>query len=201
VSGYGKVFFDADICDLVFGVTTEDPDVTTCRASHADRTEGIRDWISRSLSDDAIFAELSTDLRIKYPKNQEPVYIYQTMFSLRTKEIAQLAELQESLVTLGVNSIVNIKLFSERLPELEDKARRLAISDAKAKADLAAAELDWEILGATNIRFDESRWRTQSFSQSYGSRANLTNPSHAAADGAEVFVDASVTVSFTFRQK
>ena len=82
VSGYGKVFYDADTVDLVFGVNTEDSDVTVCWASHSDRTKEVRDWVANNLSQDSIFAELSSDLSIKTTHNKQTTYVFQTLFSL-----------------------------------------------------------------------------------------------------------------------
>jgi uncharacterized protein YggE len=201
VSGYGKVFYDADTVDLVFGVNTEDADVDVCWTNHSNRTKKIQDWISNNLSQDSIFAELSSDLSIKTTHNKQTTYVFQTLFSLRSDAVDRLGELQGSLVKAGVNRIVSVRLLSNRLPDLEDEARRLAISDAKSKAELVAAELDWSLLGATNVRFDDSTWKKRSFAQSYGSRVNMTAPAQSTTAGAEVYVDAAVTVNFAFEQK
>jgi uncharacterized protein YggE len=201
VSGYGKVFYDADTVDLVFGVTTEDPDVTVCWADHSKRTKKVRAWVTGNLPQNSIFAELSSDLSIKTTHNRQTSYVFQTLFSLRSDVVDRLGELQGSLVNAGVNRIVNVKLLSSGLPELEDEARKLAISDAKSKAELVAAELNWRLLGATNVRFDDSTWKKRSFAQSYGSRVNMTAPSQATSAGSEVYVDAAVTVTFAFEQQ
>ena len=201
VSGYGKVFYDADTIDLVFGVTTEDADVTVCWADHSNRTKKVRDWVTDNLSQESIFAELSSDLSIKTTHNKQTTYVFQTLFSLRSDAVDRLGELQGSLVNAGVNRIASVKLLSSRMPELEDEARKLAISDAKSKAELVAAELDWGLLGATNVRFDDSTWKKRSFAQSYGSRVNMTAPAQVTAAGAEVYVDAAVTITFAFEQQ
>ncbi len=201
VSGYGKVFYEADTVDLVFGVTTEDADVTVCWADHSNRTKKVRDWVANNLSQDSIFAELSSDLSIETTRDKQTSYVFQTLFSLRSDAVARLGELQGSLVSAGVNRIVSVRLLSNRLPELENKARKLAIFDAKSKAELVAAELDLSLLGATNVRFDDSTWKKRSFAQSYGSRVNMTAPTQSTAAGAEVYVDAAVTITFAFEQQ
>ena len=204
VSGYGKVFYDADTCDLMFAVVTETPDVLSCKEKHQKTTAAVKDYANSSLPEKALFAEVSTDLEIvdRYRGNEDiTVYRFQTLFSLRTKKVAKLSEIQADLVSRGVNRILAVKLFSDRLPKLIDKARKLAIADARAKAELAAAELGWDLVGATDIAFEEDTWHTRRLSSTYGSRADLTDRAGTLADAAEVYVDAAVRIEFQFALK
>jgi uncharacterized protein YggE len=198
VSGYGKVFYDADMCDLVVGVVTEDENVVACRDAHEAKLRAITDYMGEYEPDDVIFGTVGTGLSIqkqarRKASDAEEHYVYRTQYSIRLKDVTRIATLQSDLVGHGVNEIVKVELLSDELPTLTDDARRLAISDARDKARLAAEELGWTLGPAVNINFQE--WGVRS--PTFGSRANAGG-GRPNASAAEVFVDAGVSITFEF---
>jgi uncharacterized protein YggE len=199
VSGYGKAFYAANTCDLVFGIETTSEDVVECQRHHEESIAKVTDYVKTGTPKDTIFGQVSTDLSIIHPRNQEKdLYRYETLFSMRMKAVSQLRALQAELVQRGVNKIVTVELLSDKQRELIDEARKLAIEDAKRKARFLASQAGWQLLGIKDIRFDEESYRKGRLARTHGTRAGYSEDS--GAEAAETFVDSGMTVTFEYRR-
>jgi hypothetical protein len=201
VSGYGKVFYEANMCDMVVGVVTEDEDVLECRSRHEKTLDAIAAHVNQLDSDEVVFGTIATDLSIRDRSSRElgdEIFRYQTLFSIRLKELERLSRMQSELVGLGVNRIFDVKLLSDELPDLIDRARKQAIADARDKARLAASELNWTLGSAVAIAFNEDPWSRARLSTTYGARSSMDGGQMPDTSAAEVYVDATVTITFRF---
>lgn len=69
-----------------------------------------------------------------YEKKKHSYVATQTI-SIQLKDLSKYAELSEGLVDAGVNRIDNIEFKSSKLKALQSEARKMAIKDAKLKAE------------------------------------------------------------------
>jgi uncharacterized protein YggE len=199
VSGYGRIFYEPDSYDLSFGVVTEDSDVQRCKATHLAALGKVKEFLDRSKDKTLSLKQDATKLETVDPPNRGRVFRFTTSYVARVKETKSLAPLQEGLVSAGVTDIIGLDLFSEKLPQLLERARKEAIKDAKNKAELAASELGWAITGASGISFQDGEWQGQRTSNTYGSRAFAYDP--AKRPELTTYVVSQVNVSFTFEKK
>lgn len=196
-TGFGRVFYEPDAFDLSFAVVTEDQDVKTGQRRHAEAVAGVERFLqqhrARISSLDQQVAQLE---RVQAPNRSTPiVYRFATGFTARVVEAASLSDLQVGLVENGVTDLRGLDMFSKELPTLMEQARRLAIKDAKAKAELAATELGWRIKGAINVAFQENAY-PQAASTQFGSRAHAYQ--EAARPERTTHFDSTVSVTFEF---
>jgi uncharacterized protein YggE len=201
VTGFGRVFYEPDSFDLSFGVTTDDPDVQKCKEKHLAALAGVKDFLDKHKEKTISLKQDVTRLDTAYRDNpRQRVFRFATSYVARIKDVQSLPAIQEGLISSGVTDIHNLDLFSEKLPQLTEQARKEAISDAKRKAELAAGELGWNLTGASSISFQErDGWGEPKASSQFGSRTyaydkekrpDLTN-----------YVSSQVSVVFTFEKK
>jgi uncharacterized protein len=199
VSGYGRIFYEPDSYDLSFGVVTEDSDVQKCKATHLAALGNVKEFLEESKDKTVSLKQDATRLETVDRPNRGRVFRFTTSYVARIKETKSLAPIQEGLVSAGVTDIIGLDLFSEKLPQLLERARKEAIKDAKNKAELAASELGWAITGASGISFQDGEWPGQKTSNTYGSRAFAYDA--ANRPDLTTYVVSQVNVSFTFDKK
>lgn len=198
VAGYGKVFYEANTCDLVFGVVTHNDDVMQCHKVHEEAVASVTKYIKDILPKKTIAGQSSTKLSIHTKPNKEIFYLYETVFSMRMKGIEELSSVQSELVQRGVNKIISFDLLSDKESDLVFEARRLAIDDAKKKAQFVASQAGWEIIGISNIVYNETPYQKRRMAGTFGSRASVSQDMSSMA--AETFVDSSMTVTFKYKK-
>lgn len=199
MEGYGKVFYDADVCDLAFRVVTiADDDLAESFNRHRRKTEEIGEFMMEYGGPDTICAATATVLhrqerRVGGTLVEE--FQYRTDYTARFTIREDVGVLQHELITRGVNQITSMELRSSKYNELLRKARDLALADAREKADYIAQVTGWEIAEVEDVQLGEVRpWRTD---RQYGHRAAHVE---AADSPFETFIDAVVRVKFQLRK-
>ena len=203
VSGFGRIFYEPDSCDLSCAVVTDNPDIQKCKEAHLASMEKVRAVLDGrkekiiSLKQDA--AKLET-IYANSGTGRDRVFRFTTSYIARVKDVTTLVPLQEGLISAGVTDIMGLDMFSEKLPQLVERARKDAIKDARAKAELAASELGWVLTGASNISFQEADWYGgQKPSSVYGTRELAYSP--AKRPELTTYVSSQVSITFTFEKK
>jgi uncharacterized protein YggE len=200
ISGYGRIFYEPDSYDLSFGIVTDDPDVQKCKSTHLAAVEKVMEFLDANKEKTLSLKQDATRLETVY-RNDKPqrLYRFSTTYVARIKETKSLAPLQEGLISAGVTDITSLDIFSEKLPQMLERARKEAIKDARSKAELAASELGWALTGASSISFQEPEWPGLKTSATYGSRAFAYDPSRHP--DLTTYVSSQVSVTFAFDKK
>jgi len=207
VSGYGKVFYEANMCDLVFGIETDSNNVIECQKRHEERVSRVTDYVKGNTPKDNIFGQVSYNLSIiTHPIRERGSYSFEkvsyrfvTVFSMRMKSIDRLPIIQAELIQRGVNKIIDLELLSDKHRELVDEARKMAIEDAKLKARFLESQAGWELLGIRDIRFNEESYRKARAARGFGVRGSVSPD--ISSQAAETYVDSSMTVTFEYKRK
>lgn len=197
VIGRGKVFFTVDMADLQFSVSVRDADVQRAKKSHDEINLAVRKYLEKEKYPNGIIVLEGTTLerdRGQTNKLDDDFYLARSTFSMRTDRVNELSTLQADLVSLGIDEIHLIKLFSSKQRELEDAARTLAIKDARQQADVTARELGWKLMGPTRVEYIES---PNSQTKSFGSRIVSANSGDVPA-ASNNYLEAQVRVTFSY---
>jgi len=144
LSGTGEVSAAPDLARVTSGVQTE---AITARealtANNRAMTAVIEGLKQAGIAAKEIqTSNFSVGPRYEYPQNARPVLIgYQVSntVTVTVRELARIGEMLDRIVTLGSNTINGIGFSIDDPEKLEDEARRLAIADARRKAELYAA--------------------------------------------------------------
>jgi uncharacterized protein YggE len=151
VTGTGKVYLAPDIANVYVGVRSQADDVGTALSQN--NTQAMA--IANVLKDQGVAAEdIQTTAFNVYPQqNYNPdgtpmatVYVVENTVYIKVRNLANLGTLLDSVVKAGANTINGISFDVEDHTAAEQEARRLAIEDARAKAE--------ELAGLTGATLD-----------------------------------------------
>ncbi len=198
VIGYGKKFFTVDVADVKFSVSTRDSSAAAARDAHNRIVAALEQYlVAQNYTADIIKLE-STGLTRKSRSSDrldDDFYLSNSVFSIRSKRIADLSDLQADLVNLGVDEIISVDLFSSQQRALEDEAKELAIADARRKAAFTADQLDWALGKIISIEYLGQR---SSSGGGFGARGSRHDGRGQASAASANFVDARVKLSFVY---
>jgi len=200
VSGNGRVFYEPDAYDLSFAVVVDDQDIQKCKTAHIVVLAKVKEALDANKEKTLSLKQDATRLeRVQANDNRARFFRFTTSYVARVSDVKSLLPLQESLISAGVTDITALDMISERLPRLLEQARKEAIKDAKAKAELAATELGWALNGASNISFQEAEWIGQKASIAYGVRTYDYDSSKRPDQ--TTYVTSQVSITFAFEKK
>ncbi|WP_371414635.1 SIMPL domain-containing protein [Flavobacterium sp. 140616W15] len=114
------------------------------------------------------------------------------------KDLTKYDELMEGLVDQGINRIDNVTFESSKLAQYESEARKLAIKDAKSKAEDYVSVLGQKVGKAIVISDNSQGYRPQPI---YAAMKSMAMDSAGAASNetlaiGEIEIVSNVSVSF-----
>lgn len=142
--GTGKVYLAPDIANVYVGVRSQASDVGTALSQNNTQAAAI----ATVLKNQGVAAEdIQTTAFNVYPQqNYNPdgtpmatVYVVENTVYIKVRNLSNLGTLLDSVVKAGANTINGISFDVEDHTNAEKEARRLAIEDAKAKAEEIAS--------------------------------------------------------------
>ena len=144
VSGTGKVYLAPDIANVYVGVRSQADNVGTALSQNNSQANAI----ASALKEKGVAAEdIQTTAFNVYPQQNyspegipmETVYVVENTVYIKVRDLNNLGTLLDSVVRAGANTINGISFDVEDHTAAEKEARRLAIEDAKAKAEELAS--------------------------------------------------------------
>ena len=155
VTGTGRVLVAPDVADLRLGVTTTEPTVEKARSGNAAamsrvlaalRAAGIeaRDIQTSNLS-------LSPAYDYSGPTPRLTGHTLQNTVAVTIRELANVGRAIDGALEAGATTVDSISFRVDDLAPHEQAARRLAVEDARAKAEVLAAASGVSIAGVGSI--------------------------------------------------
>jgi uncharacterized protein YggE len=197
VSGEGSISAAPDFAEVTLGVTSTGKKAGDAVAANAQaanalvaliKTEGVApaDIQTSTVSVSPMFSQPSP--------NQQTAptvtgYSVSNNVSVRVRDIPRLGALLDKAVTAGANSIYGIGFGHNNLSALLDKARPLAVADARRKAEIYAAAGGGRIGRLMVLTEDGGRQPPMAFSRAYAAAPPPT-PIEAGEDKLTVSVNA-----------
>ena len=203
MQGYGKVFYEADVCDLSFQVITRaDEDLEAAFTQHRQKIDAITDFMSTYDGSKTICALTASLLE----RNERRVntkliieYSYRSDFNSRLYKLDDLVGLQASLVQRGVNQITRMELRSSKYKELLLKARDLAVGDARDKVTYIADATGWKVADLVDLNLVKENMHSWRHSQQsrYGGRGSQIQDQSSTY---ETYIDVFVNATFQLKK-
>jgi uncharacterized protein len=197
VSGEGSISAAPDFAEVTLGVTSTGKKAGDAVAANAQaanalvaliKTEGVApaDIQTSTVSVSPMFSQPSP--------NQQTAptvtgYSVSNNVSVRVRDLPRLGALLDKAVTAGANSIYGIGFGHNNLSALLDKARPLAVADARRKAEIYAAAGGGRIGRLMVLTEEGGRQPPMAFSRAYAAAPPPT-PIEAGEDKLTVSVNA-----------
>jgi len=171
VSGVGHVSAVPDIADIQVGVQTQ---AQTAQAALEQNNKTMNSLYAALKEKGVAAKDIQTSQMQVHPQYSQPNragvnpaeefiprvvgYRVTNMVTITARDIPKLGPLLDTLINVGANQIHGISFRIEKPEKLLDQARKQAVADAKAKAELLAGEAG-VILGAPFRISEESGGR------------------------------------------
>lgn len=196
VAGFGRVAFEPDRFGIAFVVVSAAAEPGAARERHERDLAQVRAAIDAQRAE---LDETASDATALHRRDDAAAtgYRYQTRFVLRLRSREALMRLQQRLAELGVEELDRVQPLSQRLPEYAEQARRLAMQDARRKAETLAAAAGWRLLGPVAVRIEGDRpwWMPPPTAPQYGARA-YNYAADAPASGSEAVAQVDVEYAY-----
>jgi len=198
VSGDGKVMVKPDHVIINFGVNNVGKDATEVKKLNDETVDKVVKFIKKFGIAPTDFQTTNVSLNRNYDYEKKK-YNYQASQSIcvTLKDIAKYDSLMMGLVDNGINNIDNVEFKSSKIEEYKSEARKLAMKDAKHKAEDYVSVLNQKIGKAILINDSTQTYYPQPMYKAdmmVAAAAEIA-PKETIAVG-QIEVTATVSVSF-----
>jgi hypothetical protein len=198
VSGEGKITVKPDLVIINFGIENTGNDAMEVKKNNDQTVDKVLRYIKNigiAVSD---FQTINVSLNRNYDYDKKK-YFYQASQSItiNLKDISIYDSLMLGLVDNGINNISNVEFKSSKIEEYKSEARKLAIIDAKHKAEDYVSVLNQKLGKAILINDTSQTYfpRPMYKSTILASMADVSTPKETLATG-EIDVTSNVSVTF-----
>ena len=198
VSGEGKVKVAPDQALISVSIETKGTKAEDVKKENDKKMDAILKFIKKSniAKEDFQTQRVSLNPNYDYEKKKHN-YIATQSVQILLKDLSQYDVLMEGLVDEGINRIDNVEFKSSKMKELQSDARKLAIKDAKAKAEDFVSVLGQKVGKAILISDNSQIYVPQP--RMYAMKASMSmdesTPKETLAIG-EIEITANVSVGF-----
>ena len=196
VSGEGKIKVIPDQVFISIAVETKGTNATDVKKQNDAIIEKVLQFITKFKvpKNDVLTKSISLNPQYDYEKKKRNYNATQTI-EILLKNLTQYDSLMEGLVDSGINRINGIEFKTSKLTELQSEARKLAMKEAKLKAEDYVSVLGQKVGKAITITDNTQNYYPQPMYALKTMAMDQESPRETLAIG-EINVTATVNVSF-----
>lgn len=199
VNGEGKVKVAPDQATILATVETKGNNAKEVKKQNDIQMDAVIKFLKKMNLDPANYRTQRVSLNPQYDYDKKK-YSYNATQTIEIilKDLAVYDELMEGLVNQGINRIDNVTFQSSKLAQYQSEARKLAIKEAKMKAQDYVSVLGQKIGKAITIIDNSQNDTPQPFYRAMKVEMDssmVSSPKETLAIG-EINISASVSVSF-----
>ena len=200
VSGEGKIKVAPDQASISISIETKGTKAEEVKKENDTKMDAILKFIKKSniAKEDFQTQRVALNPNYDYIKKKSN-YVATQSVQILLKDLSKYDALMEGLVNEGINRIDNVEFKSSKMVQLQSDARKLAVKDAKAKADDFVSVLGQKVGKAILISDNSQTYNPQP--RMYAMKAmtmamdGAAAPIETLAEG-EIEITANVSVSF-----
>ena len=198
VSGEGKVKVAPDQASISISIETKGTKADDVKRENDKKMDAVLKFIKNSniAKEDYQTQRVSLNPNYDYEKKKHNYIATQTV-QILLKDLSKYDALMEGLVDEGINRIDNVEFKTSKLKELQSDARKLAVKDAKAKAEDFVSVLGQKVGKAILISDNTQSYVPQPrmYSMKTSMAMDESAPRETLAVG-EIEITANVSVNF-----
>lgn len=198
VSGEGKVKVTPDQASINVTVETKGNNAKDVKKQNDEKIDAVIKFIKKMNLAPADYKtqRVSLNPQYDYEKKKHNYNATQTI-EILLRDLSKYDELMEGLVDQGINRIDGVTFQSSKLAEYQSEARKLAMKEAKLKAEDYVSVLGQRIGRAMTISDNSQTYYPQPMYKAMATmeRNDASEPRETLALG-EINIVANVTVSF-----
>jgi len=199
VAGEGKVKVVPDQVSISISMETKGTKAEEVKRENDKKMDGILKFIKKASipSEDFQTQRIALNPNYDYEKKKYNYIATQTV-QILLKDLSKYDVLMEGLVNEGINRIDNVEFKSSKMMQLQSEARKLAMKDAKGKAEDYVSVLGQKVGKAMLISDNSQTYMPAPAPRLYAMKAMAADeamPRETLAAG-EIEITANVSVSF-----
>lgn len=198
VSGEGKVKIAPDQALISISLESKGIKADDVKQENDKKMDAILKFIKKSAiaKEDYQTQRVSLDPNYDYDKKKHSYLATQTL-QILLKDLSKYDTLMEGLVNEGINRIDNVEFKSSKMVQLQSDARKLAIKDAKGKAEDFVSVLGQKVGKALLISDNSQSYTPQPrmYAMKVSMAMDQSTPNETLAIG-EIEITSNVSVSF-----
>ncbi|CAM4134379.1 SIMPL domain-containing protein [Flavobacterium sinopsychrotolerans] len=198
VNGEGKVKVVPDQATIAVTVETKGNNAKDVKKQNDEKIDAVLKFIKKMNLAPADYKtqRVSLNPQYDYEKKKHSYNATQTI-EILLRDLSKYDELMEGLVNEGINRIDNVTFQSSKLAQYQSEARKLAMKDAKLKAEDYVSVLGQKVGRAMTISDNSQTYYPQPMYAAMKTmeRSDASAPRETLAVG-EINITANVTVSF-----
>ena len=162
VSGEGKVKIEPDQALITISVETKGNDAVSVKKDNDKKMDAVLKLIKKAniAKEDFQTQRVSLNPNYDYEKKKNYFLASQTV-QILLKDLSKYDELMAGTVDAGINKINNVTFKSSKILQLQSDARKLAIKDAKTKAEDFVSVLGQKVGKAITISDNSAGYNPQ----------------------------------------
>ena len=197
VSGEGKVKVIPDQATIAVTVETKGNNAKDVKKQNDEKIEAVLKFIKKMNLAPADYKtqRVSLNPQYDYEKKKHSYNATQTI-EILLRDLSKYDELMEGLVDQGINRIDAVTFQSSKLAQYQSEARKLAMKDAKLKAEDYVSVLGQKVGRAMTISDNSQTYYPQPMYAAMKTmeRSDASEPRETLAVG-EINITANVTIS------
>lgn len=197
VSGEGKIKVIPDQASITISIETKGSKADDVKKDNDKKMDAILKFIKKSAiaKEDFQTQRVSLNPNYDYEKKKYNYVATQTV-QILLKDLSKYDSLMEGLIDAGVNRVDNVVFKSSNMVQLQSDARKLAMKDAKAKAEDYVSVLNQKVGKAITISDNSQVYYPQPVMYAMKTMANSDSAPRETLAAGEIEITANVTVSF-----
>ena len=197
VSGEGKVKVAPDQASISISIETKGVKADDVKRENDKKMDGILKFIKKSNIDSEDFQTQRIALNPNYDYEKKKYnYVATQTVQILLKDLSKYDALMEGLVNEGINRIDNVEFKSSKMIQLQSEARKLAMKDAKAKAEDFVSVLGQKVGKAILISDNSQIYVPQPRMYAMKSMAMSDSAPRETLAIGEIEITANVSVNF-----
>ena len=199
VSGEGKVKVAPDQVSISISIETKGTKADEVKRENDKKMDGILKFIKKSniATEDFQTQRIALNPNYDYEKKKYS-YIATQSVQILLKDLSKYDTLMEGLVNEGINRIDTVEFKTSKLLQLQSDARKLAMKDAKGKAEDYVSVLNQKVGKALLISDNSQTYIPAASPRVYAMKSMNSDqamPKETLAAG-EIEITANISVSF-----
>ena len=198
VNGEGKVKIAPDQVSISATVETKGNNAKDVKKQNDEKMDAVLKFIKKMNIPTADFRtkQVALNPQYDYEKKKTSYNATQTV-EILVKDLSKYDELMEGLVQQGINRLDNVSFESSKLAQYQSEARKLAIKDAKVKAEDYVSVLGQKVGKAYTISDNSQIYHPQPMYAAMRMKESADAvPSNETLAIGEIEITSNVSVSF-----
>jgi uncharacterized protein len=198
VSGEGKVKVTPNQVYITVSVETKGSKAAEVKKENDTKTDAIIKFIAKMNVDKKDYQTQRVYLSDQYDyEKKKHNYIASQTISILLKDLSKYENFMEGIVNQGVTTISDVHFKSSKFEMLQSEARKIAVKEAKSKAEDYVSALGQKVGKAymINDNSSPSDFPRPLFTMAKSADMEMAEPRQTLAVG-EIEVTANVTISF-----